>query len=213
MQTAAAQPDISQTRMRTLSLILFLLIIGCPRIAAAQAREPRELLPAVVQSYPPDETHFLWVATRVEGSDSVQIRMLLTTHGAPGWTATDSTARARIGLRIEALRGAARTRNGSFAFLLYGVGGYEVECTPGQPGFRLNGEHWEWAPNDSLLVVSLDRIDGVGGPPALRAVRVPAPFSTRTHGRDFRATVSGVVPSLQQDAVAGPVLRADPERR
>ena len=199
--------------MRIQSLTLFLLLIGCSPIATAQTRAPREFLPFLAQSVPPDEAHFLWVATRVEGSDSVQIRMLLTTHGAPGWTATDSTARVRIGQRIETLRSAAQARNGSFAFLLYSVGGFEVECTPGQEGFLLNGEHWEWAPSDSLLVVSFDRIDGVGGPPAVRAVRILAPFRTRTNGRDFRATVSGVVPSLQLDTVAGPLLRSAPERR
>ncbi len=174
---------------------------------AAQAFQPSDLLPMVATSTPGVEGHYLWVATRIAGSDSVAVRLVLTTHGAPGWTEADSGQRSRLGTDLEGAVRTARARGASIAFLLYPSMSVILEHLPGSAGFTLDGKFIEWAPDDSLLVLSIDRIDGVGGVRAIRTVRIAAPFRARVPSRAFNATIRGVVNELQSDPVAGELLR------
>lgn len=174
---------------------------------AAQALQPSDLLPMVATSTPGVEGHYLWVATRIAGSDSVRVRLVLTTHGAAGWTESDSVQRARLGADLENAVRTARPRGALIAFLLYPSMSVILEHVPGSAGFSLDGRFIEWAPDDSLLVLSIDHIDGVGGARAIRTARVAAPFRARVPERAFNATIRGVVNELQRDPVAGELLR------
>jgi hypothetical protein len=197
---------------RSLAHAVTLLSLLAP-VARAQPASMRELLPVVATSLPDREEHYLWVATRVGSTDSVHIRLLIVTHGAPGWTATDSAQRARIGVELQALREGAKSRGSSFAFLMYGSGSVVVEHAPPEAGFTLNGERWDWSSGDSVLVLSVDRIDGVGGAREVRSARIVAPFDPRIPARAFQATVGGVVSDLERDGAVGPLLRPSSARR
>lgn len=199
--------------MNPLVFRVLVFLIASAISATAQPAAMKELLPVAGTSFPGVEGHFVWVATPMESSDSVHIRLLLTTHGAPGWTETDGESNAQIGRQVEELRANAKQRGSSFAFLLYAAGGFVVDWTPGGAGFTLNGQHYEWPAGDSVLVFSLDRIDGVGGPPGMRRAQVAAPFATRIPRKYFRETVSGAVEALDADSTAAPLLWSSPERR